>query len=1115
MRLIARNRAVHLRVRPSAGTRNPRSIWLPAMALLSAAILSPSPGAEPVRFNRDIRPILADSCFSCHGPDRNQRKADLRLDAAPAASAPGETPAVVPGAPDRSELWHRVNSDDPELQMPPPGTRSRLTARQLQLVRRWIEEGAVWEDHWAWIPPKLPTPPAVQDAVWPRTPIDLFVRAKQEQGGLRHAPAAPLPALLRRIFLDLTGIPPSPEQLDACLADAPTEALPDVIERALDQALASPRYGERMGIRWLDGARYADTSGYQNDGPRDMWRWRDWVLESYNRDLAFDQFTIEQMAGDLLPEPTLRQRIATGFNRNHRGNAEGGIIPEEFAAEYVVDRVDTTATVWLGLTIGCARCHEHKFDPISHREFYQLFAYFNNVPEQGRAIKEGNSPPYIVAPTDHEFAAQREWLRRLDEAESRAAEAAPLLALRQQEWEARHKAGREPSERPIIDDWNVDDGLHLRLDCDQPAVIAASGWKAESLRGDSQAEWRTAEGICGNALALTGETVFVLASSTTPSESPAARAPGLAAQRLPGDFGYFDRFSISVWVNATDNRLGTVVSKMADAPDGDGWSLRWSQGKLQVNFVKRWLDDALRLETTDSLSTGEWHHVGVVYDGTRVANGVTIYVDGIPREKKVLLDGLNQSFANKEPLRVGGGGGPDYGMRGQIDEIRLFDRNLDPREMAMLANAAPLSRIAATPAPQRGAAEHARLTEYFLTRIAAPDDVAPWRRHVALRREFDAFQRALPTVMVMEEMPVPRATHILLRGEYDKPGERVSPAIPAMFGGAAGEFPPDRLGLARWLVRPDNPLTSRVAVNRIWQMLFGAGIVRTVEDFGTQGDTPSHPELLDWLAVTFARTGGNGSAEAADGEPRWSQKLLLRRLLLSASYLQSSAIDPAAHGADPANRLLSRGPRFRLSAEMIRDQALSVADLLVESIGGRSVKPYQPADLWKELATDNEYRTDTGGGLFRRGIYTYWKRTVAPPNMMTFDAAARETCVVREVRTNTPLQALTLLNEITFVEAARNLAAAVVREPGTSPEHAIALAFRRATCRQPSATELRTLVDGFQRFHRHFSGDAAAALELVKLGESPLPSKFDLPELAAMTATCNLILNLDEVITRH
>ena len=1098
--------------------RHPLRVLLPAMVGLYCVIFPPPLGAEPVRFNRDIRPILADSCFSCHGPDRNQRKADLRLDLAPAASAPGETPVVVPGSPDKSELWRRVSSQDPEQQMPPPDTRARLSAGQLQLVRRWIEEGAAWEDHWAWNAPQLPPVPAVQDSSWPRTPIDQFVRAKQEQSGLGHAPAAPLQTQLRRIFLDATGIPPSSEQLDGSLGEPSAPAPPDVLERAVDLALASPRYGERMAIRWLEAARYADTSGYQNDGPRDMWRWRDWVIESYNQDLPFDQFTIEQIAGDLLPEPTLRQRIATGFNRNHRGNAEGGIIPEEFAAEYVVDRVDTTATVWLGMTLGCARCHEHKFDPISHREFYQLFAYFNNVPEHGRAIKEGNSPPYIVAPTDHELALQREWLDRLADAEQRAAAAEPELIRQQQEWESRQTSRLDPADRPVLDDWNIEDGLQLRLDCDPPSLVEEKGWRVESLSNQSEATGRSAEGVSGNALALEGDTVFVLASSVPPAGSPAAGAidpAAPAAPRLPGDFGYFDRFTVSVWVHATDNRRGTIVSKMTDAPDGDGWSLRWSQGRIQVNFVKRWLDDALRLETAQPVPTGAWHHIGVVYDGTRVAKGVTIYLDGIPQEKIVQLDGLNQSFANKEPLRVGGGGGPEYGMHGRVDEMRIFDRALEPREMALLANATPLSRLVATPAPQRSAVERDKLREFYLTRVASPADAAAWRRHLQLRREFDAFQRALPTVMVMEEMPTPRETRILIRGEYDKLGEQVAPAIPELFGGAARKFPPDRLGLARWLVDPANPLTARVAVNRSWQMLFGAGIVRTVEDFGTQGDTPSHPELLDWLAVTFARSSGNVAAESKDAESRWSQKLLLRRLLLSASYLQASSIDPDSTGTDSTNRLLTRGPRFRLSAEMIRDQALAVADLLVERIGGRSVKPYQPADLWKELATDNDYQTDRGGGLFRRGIYTYWKRTVAPPNMMTFDAAARETCVVREVRTNTPLQALTLLNEITFVESARNLAAVALREPGASPDRKIAEAFRRATCRPPAAAELRRLVQGFQRFHEHFSRHPDAARELLELGESPLPADFDRSELAAMTATCNLILNLDEVITRN
>lgn len=1098
------------------GLRNPvvprRPVFGFAFAIFFCAAFAAAQNPEP-GFNRDIRPILADHCFSCHGPDRHQRKADLRLDTPDGIFGTKQSPGPVqPGSLQESSLWHRLNSADPEQQMPPPGTRPPLTAQQKALLRKWIESGAGWQEHWAFAPLSATTIPAVRNQRWLRTGVDAFVAERHEREGLQASHDATRATLLRRATLDLTGIPPSLVEADDYL----TDPAPDAYERLIDRLLASPRYGERVGMRWLDAARYADTSGYQNDGPRFMWRWRDWVLQAFNRDLPFDQFTVEQLAGDLLPDSTLSQRIATGFNRNHRGNSEGGIIPEEFAVEYVVDRVDTSATVWLGLTLGCARCHDHKFDPISQREFYQLFAYFNNVPEQGRAIKEGNSPPLIVAPTDEDLRHREQLSSQLQAAELRWQQTEPDLHKAIERWEQawRQRAPaqqppekRAPEQTPSIPpDWNTSDSLVLRLPFDKARKSNEPSWKLAAAASQSltpaQEQDRSSDGIFGQALSLDGSCMAVLPSEQEGKEK--------GANRSLGDFGYFDSFTLSVWIHPDPNRDGTILSKMSDTPQGDGYAVQIVEGRLQVNLVKRWLDDALRVETEEKIATSSWHHVAVAYDGSRVSRGVTVYLDGVPQRLRVNLDALNQTFANTEPLRIGGGGGDAMRFRGKIDEVRIYDRALSPLEVRFLASSTPLHQLLGRPAAERSADMNERIRRYYLEEVATANLLQPWRETIAARRALEAFDRQLPTVMVMEDMPAPRPTYLLLRGEYDKPGERVEPGVPAFLPQPEAPLKNNRLALARWLVDDRNPLTARVAVNRGWQMLFGSGIVRTVEDFGTQGDPPSHPELLDWLARTLRRQ----SDIAPSGSP-WSMKRFYRTLLLSSAYQQSSAASEPQLAQDPANRFFTRGPRFRMPAEMIRDQALAASGLLVERLGGPSVKPYQPADLWKELATDTLYQQSRGGDLFRRGIYTYWKRTVAPPNLITFDAATRETCVVRESRTNTPLQALTLLNEITFVESARNLAQQAMRSDGTSVSDRITIAFRRLLTRSPSAEELRVLVDGWHAHYHRFRDDPAAARAFVEIGESPVAVDKDVIELAAYTATCSVLLSLDEAVTRN
>jgi hypothetical protein len=1035
---------------------------------------------RPIRFNRDVRPILSDACFQCHGPDKAKRKAGLRFDVEDGARVDlGGHFAIVPGKLNESELIERITASDKSKRMPPPSAAVSLTAQQIETLKRWIVEGAKWEKHWALLPPERAPLPSVKNKVWPKNPLDHFVLARLEQEGLQPAPEADPVTLIRRLSLDLTGLPPTPAEVDDFVTawDSARAKRERVLEKLVDRLLASPRFGERMAQRWLDGARYADTNGYQTDGERTMWRWRDWVIEAFNDNMPFDRFTVEQIAGDLLPQATLEQKIATGFNRNHRGNSEGGVIPEEYAVEYVVDRVDTTSTVWLGLTAGCARCHDHKYDPITQKEFYQLFAYFNNVPEKGKAIKYGNSPPYLKAPT-------REHAKKLLDLQTRVKQAQQAFAALQPEIDQRQK--RFESVRDLwigSNDWAFTryQSTHFPLDTLNTDMHAVAG------------KPRLGEGRIGNAVYLDGESWL--------------DAGDVAA------FGFFDKFSMGAWIKPAGPHGGAILSRMVDTDRADGYMLALIQGKLHVQMVKRWLDDAIRVETQDAIKADEWHHVFFTYDGSREAKGVKVYIDGRPARLRVNLDDLNQNFNTQEPLRIGGGGGSRF--QGAIDEVRVFNDVVAPDDVAVIACVDSIPAIARTPLAQRTPAQQRKLRVFLLEAHVPEDTRAVYHAMLRSEKDLEKYDATIPTSMVMEEMPTPRDTHVLLRGEYDKKGVKVPPAVPTAFPPLPKNVPNNRLGFAKWLMARDNPLTARVAVNRHWQMLFGAGIVKSVEDFGAQGDWPSHPELLDWLAVEFsspllARGEGSGVRPAK----AWDVKRLLKLIVTSATYRQSSRVTPALLQKDPDNRLLARGPRFRLSADMIRDQALYASGLLVEQLGGPSVRPYQPAGLAKELTGTEDYVQDHGPSLYRRSLYTFWKRTIAPPTLMNFDAANRETCVVRETRTNTPLQALNLMNDVTFVEPARVLAERVLKSAETRDAR-LALAFRLAAVRSPSAAELKVLRSALDRHHVHYREDRVAALKLVSIGEAARDRKLDVAEHAAYAAVCNLILNLDEVITKE
>ena len=807
--------------------------------------------------------------------------------------------------------------------------------------------------------------------------------------------------------------------------------------------------------------------------PRDMWRWRDWVIDAFNSNMPFDRFTVEQLAGDLLPNASLSQRIATGFNRNHRGNAEGGIIPEEYQVEYVVDRVDTTATVWLGLTMGCARCHDHKYDPLTQKDFYKVFAFFNNIPENGRAIKEGNSPPYIKAPTPEQQAT----LRKLDDRIAASVLRVKRFAGRQQKelatWEQSF-AGTKPV------DWTITDGLvnRFELDGSMRNSVQKLNEAADLLTVNDDSTVRFGPGQHGRCAVFAGDTY--------------ADAGDIA------NFGYFDKFSISMWIRPTES-TGTIVSRMIPEAQGSGYYVHLGNGRLQVNLVKRWLDDSIRVESRDTLPLNEWQHITMTYDGSRVAKGIRVYRNGESLKLLVRYDGINQSFAAEEPLRIGGG---HSNFTGDIDDVQVYDRALSAAEAARVAVADSINRIVAIEPERRSAAQTGKLVQYFIQHHAPEDIRKTHLEIVAARRERAAFHESIPTVMVMQEMEPPRATHILTRGQYDAPAQKVTAGVPDTLPPLSDGAPNTRLDFAQWLVAPGHPLTARVAVNRIWQMYFGTGLVKTTEDFGAQGDMPSHPDLLDWLAREFIRSG-------------WDVKALHKLIVTSATYQQSSTTTAELRDRDPENRLLARGPRFRLPAETVRDQALFISGLLAEQVGGPSVRPYQPDGLWKEIASTTNYEQSHGKDLYRRSLYTYWKRTVAPPTMVTLDATSRESCIVKRSRTNTPLQALALMNEVTFVEAARTLAQRVMKDSEAATEPRIDQAYKRVVSRSPTAGERDVLTQAYARYVASFRNNPRAAGKLLSVGESPHNTKLNTPELAAWTMVMSVILNLDEVVTKE
>jgi len=1021
---------------------------------------------KKVVYNRDVRPILS-KCLTCHGNDKNTVFAGLRLDnrkGATALLASGRR-AIVPGSPAKSELLKRIHAPkNSPLLMPPASSNKVISAEEKRILAQWIEEGAEFSPHWAFVKAVRPALPVVKNSAWPKNEIDRFILAELEDRNLKPSPQADKATLIRRVTLDLTGLPPTPFETDDFLADT----APGAYERVVDRLLASPRYAERMAMDWMDYARYADSNGYQADYERYQWRWRDWVLNAFDKNMPYDRFTVEQLAGDLLPNATLDQKIATGFNRNHRINTEGGVVPEEWRVENVIDRVETTSTVWLGLTSGCARCHDHKYDPISQKEFYGIFAYFNNIPETGSGEERPvNHPPFISAPLPAQVAELKRRRKVWDELEAEVANRAKANEAVAATW-VLPDAGAQPSLR---------EGLAARYSLgSNPRAIDGIAPEA-SQKGAPKFD----TGRGGGAVQTSGNDYLEL-----------------------GNVGDFDRtspYSFALWIRPQSVN-GAPVAKMNSGKNYQGWDLHLANGMVAMHLISSWPDSAIKVNAKPRIKENEWTHVAVSYDGSGKAAGVRIYLNGAPVETEIEADRLNGTTRTEVPLTVGRRSGSD-GYLGAVEDLAIYQRVISPREVAGLSGSHPARALLDIPAEKRTADQRLQLAKLY-SRENDPEFAKLDQAREAAAKSHGDLTNAIPTVMVMEEMRKPRPAYLLKRGLYDHRGEIVPPTIPKVLPAFAKGTPNNRLGLAKWIVDPANPLTARVTVNRFWERFFGNGIVSTIEDFGTRAEFPTHPQLLDWMATDFVASG-------------WNVKGFLRKIVTSATYRQSSAISPELLKMDPVNRYLARGPRFRLPAEVLRDQALMTAGLLKQRLGGPSVRPYQPEGIWDELnvyGNLRNYKPDVGEGRYRRSLYTIWKRTAAPPNMTLFDSSTRETCRVQRARTNTPLQALVLLNDVTFFEAARGLAQRTLVLAKT-PESRIQFMARNVLGRRATAAELQILRTGLARHRVKYSRDLPSAEKLVKVGDLPRPAGMAADELAAYTLLASTILNLDEAATKE
>jgi hypothetical protein len=1039
------------------------------VAFSSAAAVA----GDKLEYNRDVRPILAENCFACHGPDSAARKADLRLDRREDAL---KSEAIVPGDLAASEIVNRICATEPETLMPPPKTKKALTAAQKDTLKRWISEGAEYQPHWSLLPPKRPTPPQVKNAKWIRNPIDRFILAKLEMLGLNPAPEADRRALARRLSLDLTGLPPTPEEVMAFENDRSANAYDLLVERLL----ASPRWGEHRGRYWLDYARYADTHGIHFDNYRENWAYRDWVIQAFNRNMPFDQFTVEQLAGDLLPNHTRDQQIASGFNRCNITTNEGGAIDEEYLVLYTRDRTETTAQVWLGTTAGCAVCHDHKFDPLTQKEFYELAAFFNNTTQRAMDGNIKDTPPTVFVPT------------AADEARWRALE--PEVATAKKSVQDRRSEAR-----PRFDKW---------LASASPAEVSASIPTQDlTFHAPLNEGYGHETRVVSKGLARTielGEPLDWKPGHVGPFAYQSKKGGEF---ELPGvgDFEFDKGFSYGAWVQIpANNDSYSLFSRMNEAEDHRGWDL-WVEGqRVGAHIIHKWPSDAVKAVVNNPLKPGQWTHVFVTYDGSGRVEGLKVYVNGKNESTGTQANRLQHTIRNKVPFKVAQRNNSSRVNGLLIQDIRLYDRALSSDEVSNLAQGTHASWLVSKPAAKRTDAETNSLFESWLPRNDS-EYVKRGEAVAALDREQAAIRTRGTIAHVMNEKTEAAMAFVLYRGDYDKRRDPVKPRTPQALPPFPSDQPKNRLGFARWLLAPEHPLTARVTVNRFWQEVFGTGLVRTSGDFGVAGELPSNPELLDWLAVEFRESG-------------WDIKKFFKLLVTSAAYRQAAVTTPEKLEKDGQNRFLSRGPRFRMDAEMVRDQALATSGLLAGHIGGPSVKPYQPDGVWEAVAmigsNTRDYRKDSGEALYRRSLYTFWKRAAPPASMDIFNAPNRETCTVRRERTNTPLQALVTLNDPQFVEAARHLAQTILKCPDKAPDARIQEIAWRLLSRPFRPDEVAIVRQSLETLQSHYAAHPDGAKQVITVGDSKPDASLDATTLAAWTMLANELMNLDEALNK-
>ncbi len=1049
-------------------------------ALVSIAVVPQLPAVTQadIQYNRDIRPILAENCFPCHGPDSASRKDSLRLDHFDDAIAPrkDKSPAIVPGQPAASELIHRITAADPDDRMPPAKTRKTLTAQQKDLLQHWIAAGAKYQPHWSLIAPVRPQLPQVRNRRWIRNPIDNFILARLEQEHLTPAPEADRRTLIRRVTLDLTGLPPAPEDVEAFVKDTS----PDAYEKVVDRLLASPQYGEHRARYWLDAARYADSNGIHFDNYREMWSYRDWVIKAFNRNESFDQFTIEQLAGDLIPNHTLDQETASGFNRCNITSNEGGAIDEEYFVLYARDRTETTSQVWLGLTAGCAVCHDHKFDPLPQKQFYSLSAFFNNTTQKAMDGNVKNTAPVVEITTPADRPRWNALPGETNAAQKRIEQ-------------------RQTSARPEFTNWLSDASPEtffkyiptnklafkaaLSVDTSQTINFTLRG-KDRELALATNISWR--EGVvAGKAFTTSPDTVPLI--------------PDV------GDYETNQSFSYGAWVYLTTNRDGALFARM-DEGSGTfrGWDL-WLQGnKPGADFINKWPDDAIKVVAKKAIETNRWTHLFVTYNGSLKAKGVKIYIDGKVQETTVEKNQLTNSIRTTVPFKIGGRTGGSFVAGASLQDLRIYEHVLKPAEVKAVYQDSRMAWLLAQPEENRTKKENDMLYDGWLRQVDH-EFMDATSTLAALEKETTNIMARGTEALIMQEKPEPPVAYVLFRGDYDKRRDKVEPDTPTAILPMPADFPHNRLDFARWLMLPENPLTARVTVNRFWQDVFGTGIVKTSGDFGVTGDLPSNQPLLDWLAVDFRDSG-------------WDIKHFFKQVVTSAAYRQSAALTPEKLAADSDNRLLSRGPRFRMDAEMVRDYALSASGLLVPKIGGPSVKPYQPEGVWEAVAMDvsntHNYKQDTGDSLYRRSLYTFWKRAAPPASLEIFNAPSRETCTVRRERGDTPLQALVTLDDPQFVEAARHLAQLTLEKAPADEKDRLNFMAERLLARPLRPDERKVTDTVLQELLAHYKSSPTNAAALLEVGESKADPALDKPTLAAYAMVANELMNLDEVLNK-